>query len=325
MLSSLVTRIKAAWPVLRWVARLGVLALVLWGLWKAISEAQAKFDKHDFDVTKLHVTWLVASCGFYVLATLPAAWFWHAVLVAMGQRPTWWESLRAYYVGYLGKYVPGKALVVVIRAAMVKSPRVDVGVAAVSVFVETLTLMAVGAVVSAVIIAVLFREQWLLMLIAVGLGVCAGIPTFPPLFRKIIGLFRVAKASPQVAAAVQGLRLGLMSRGWVAMAISWVLMGMSLWATLHALPETTADLNDIRRVLPLLVASISLATVAGFMSLIPGGAFVRELVVIELLKPTFGDVPAIISAVVMRLVSIVSEVLISTILYGIGYLRKPRL
>ena len=41
---------------------------------------------------------------------------------------------------------------------------------------------------------------------------------------------------------------------------------------------------------PLYAASVSLAMVAGFLSLIPGGAVVRELVLAELMAPRFGDV-----------------------------------
>ena len=59
------------------------------------------------------------------------------------------ETTRAYYVGHLGKYVPGKALVVIIRTGLISGPRVDTTVAAVSIFIETLTMMAVGAFLAA--------------------------------------------------------------------------------------------------------------------------------------------------------------------------------
>ena len=67
--------------------------------------------------------------------------------------------------------------------------------------------------------------------------------------------------------------------------------------------------------LPLLTASVALAMVAGFLSLLPGGIGVRELVVIPLLSPVFGQVAAILSAVLLRLVWMAAEVLVSGILY----------
>lgn len=308
---------KAWLPALKWTARLVILALVAFGIYKTWQDAQAKFVEHRFSPADLDGRWIAASCALYIAATLPCAWFWQQTLLAMGQRPRWWEALRAYYVGHLGKYVPGKALVVVIRAALVRSLRVDGAVAALAVFVETLTLMAVGAVIAAVILAIYgqSQDQQYLTVVAVGLGLCAGIPSAPPLFRAVVARLPYVKSHPGIAPAVEGLKLGLMARGWVAMTISWLLMGLSLWATLRGMSSVTEAPVDLIVHLPLLTACISLATVAGFMSLIPGGLGVRELVVTALLVPTFGEIAAIVSAVVMRLVSLVSEVLVSTILY----------
>lgn len=307
-------------PALKRAVQLVILALVVWGLTRTWQDARDKFAQHQFSLADLHWPWLAASCGLYMLATLPAALFWRQALVAMGQRPGLWEALRAYYVSQLGKYVPGKALVVVIRAGLVRSPRVDGTVAALSVFVETLTLMAVGAVVAAVILAIRggSQDQQYLTMIAIALGLCAGVPSLPPLFRAVVRRLPYVKSHPAVAPAVQGLKLGLMARGWVMLSIGWLLMGMSLWAATRAIGE-----YELLPWLPLLTASVALATVAGFMSLIPGGLGVRELIVTVLLIPAFGEdqVTPIVAAVLMRLVSLVSEVVLSTILY---FLSRPR-
>ncbi len=55
--------------------------------------------------------------------------------------------------------------------------------------------------------------------------------------------------------------------------------------------------------------------VAGFLSLIPGGIGVRELIVIPLLQPHFGAVVAIISAILLRVSWMVAELLMAGILY----------
>ena len=67
----------------------------------------------------------------------------------------------------------------------------------------------------------------------------------------------------------------------------------------------------------------ALAMVAGFLSLIPGGAFIREMVLTELIAPQFGDMVALVSAVVLRLVWLGGELVISGILYFI-HPRKGR-
>jgi uncharacterized membrane protein YbhN (UPF0104 family) len=73
--------------------------------------------------------------------------------------------------------------------------------------------------------------------------------------------------------------------------------------------------------LPLLTACAALAVVAGFLSLLPAGAGVREYVMMTLLAPAFGHVAAVVSAVLLRLVWMASEVLVSVILYPC--VRRP--
>ena len=228
----------------------------------------------------------------------------------MGQRPRWRESLRAFWIGHLGKYVPGKAMVVVLRTGLVYSQRVSRTVAATSVFVETLTMMAMGAFVSAVILLFVSDNRWL-MLLAVGLMVGSGVPTLPPIFRRIVRMLRVHKANPDVDAAVAGVTYPLMLTGWVTVGAGWFLLGMSLWATLKSLPGVDAAVSDI----PLLTATTGLAMVAGFLSLIPGGLGVRDYILIVLLAPRYDEATAIVSAILLRVIWLMSELIVSGILY----------
>ena len=77
-------------------------------------------------------------------------------------------------------------------------------------------------------------------------------------------------------------------------------------------------------------ASVALAMVGGFLSLIPGGVVVREAVLAELMVPHFevimphlGQVIAVVSALLLRLVWLVAELVISGILYvGAGRGRQ---
>ena len=86
----------------------------------------------------LHWGWLVLSGLLYLVGLLPEGLFWRRALRAMGQDAPLWRTLRAYFIGHLGKYVPGKAMVVVLRTGLIPRPRRPCGVAAASVFLETL-------------------------------------------------------------------------------------------------------------------------------------------------------------------------------------------
>jgi uncharacterized membrane protein YbhN (UPF0104 family) len=329
--------------VLMWVARIVILALLGWFLWGTWEAARKDLEAREFSVADLDWKWLFVSALFYVLAQLPAGWFWHQTLVAMGQRPGGWESFRAYYIGHLGKYVPGKAFVVIMRSTMIRSDRVNATVAALAVFVETLTLMAVGAVVAAVIV-ILYppklvatelpipwlrgeippeRQQLFLTILAVFLCLCAGIPTLPPIFRAVVRRLPFVKSHPAVEPAIRGLTLSLMARGWIAQMINWMLMGVSLWATLRAMGKLIPDPPELLALLPLTISTIALANVAGFLIPIPAGLGVREPVLIVLLEPLFGRPAALISAIVMRLVTVLAEAAVSVVLYPLQPRTSP--
>lgn len=298
---------------IKFAVRTLILALVAWGVWRTAKSAQGEFAREGVEWEQLRFDWLALAMLFYLIGMFPSSIFWWQTLHAMGQRPTLLETLRAFYIGHLGKYVPGKALVVVIRTGLIRSNRVDTTVAAASVFVETLTFMAVGAAVAAVFLGALFREQTGFILLAIFLAACAGLPTYPPLFRRALRFLQVHRANPDIDKAIDGLNAKLMGLGWLLISIGWLFFGLSLWATSQAIPGIASlpTLND----LPLLTAAVSLAMVAGFLSLLPGGIGVRELIVIPLLQPAFGPIVAIISAVLLRVSWMAAELLIAGVLY----------
>lgn len=301
--------------------RVMILALVGWGIATTISQAAGEFRQRRFHWQDISFGWLAVASGLYGLGMVPSWLFWHRVLWAMGQRPRLRESARAFFIGQLGKYVPGKALVVILRAGLIRSPRTDTAVAATSVFVETLTMMAVGALVAAAILPTLpaaAAHPWLLWL-AVGLLAVAGAPTLPPVSRRIVRWIGVRRASPQIEAAIGHLDYRLLSTGWVMIALGWMLIGLSECATLKALAGLEGMPPAVLQPLthwPLLTAAVSLAMVAGFLSLIPGGLGVRELVLMTLLSDVLGPVAAILSAALLRLTWLVAELVLAGSLYA---------
>ncbi len=325
----------------KWLMRavkLLIVALVLAFVHRTLVDAWHGLDQYEWE---LRPGWFLLAGGLYLLGLLPAAVFWYRVLHVLGQHPRWGETMRAYYIGHLGKYVPGKAMVVVIRAGLIRSHRVQTGLAAVSVFVETLTMMAVGAFVAAAFLATralagpldtpeaagfadqavaLFGKHFLLV-VAVGLMIVAGLPTVPQVFRRLVRLAGVGRSDPEIADKLQRLGFGTLALGWLLMLVGWGLLGVSFWAILQAIGTENLSLAAD---LPLYTAAVSLAMVAGFLSLIPGGAVVRELVLLELIAPRFGETAAFVSALLLRLAWLLSELVISGILYiSGGWLRKP--
>ena len=292
--------------------KLLVVLLLIWFVRGTILSGLEKLQEHPLQISP---GWLFAGGGLYLAGLFFAGAFWLRTLRQLGQEPRWYETLRAYYIGHLGKYVPGKALVVLIRAGLIRSRRVEMGIAAASVFFETLTMMSVGAFWAAAILAIYYRHHPLLALVAVGLMVGAGLPILPPIFRRLVRLTRVGRSDPLAAAKIDRLGWRLLVEGFLLMTATWLLLAASYWAVLQGMG--VENLNRWESI-PLLLAAVSLAMVAGFLSLIPGGAVVRELVLTELMVPRFGSAVALASAVLLRLVWLGAELALSAILYPLG-------
>ncbi len=297
--------------------KLLIVGIVLWAVGDTLLSGVVKLWQNGWE---MHWGWIFLAGVIYVVGLLPAGLFWWRVLRVLGQRTRFWETMRAYYIGHLGKYVPGKAMVVVLRAALLRTGGARASVAAAAVFFETLTMMAVGAFWSAAILAVWFRGHWMLCAVAIGLMLAAGVPTIPPLFRRLARMARVAKSDLETQKKLDDIGFGTLATGWVMMTLSWALLAMSLWATLKAMGiEGTNLVIDFPRYL----ASVSLAMVAGFLSLIPGGLFVRDGILAELIEPYFqqlgtplpANVTAGLSAVLLRIVWLVGELIVAVVLY----------
>jgi glycosyltransferase 2 family protein len=312
----------------RWVMvaiQIAVVVVVVWFVRRTLYEAMAGLRQHDWH---LDPAWMAAAGALGMLGFLPAGLFWHRLLRVMGQDARMGETLRAYYIGQLGKYVPGKVMVVVIRAGLIRSHRVDTGVAAASVFFETLTMMSVGGFLAGAIQASLFRDQRMSLLVGVALMLLFGLPTLPPVFRRLARLAGVGRSDPATAEKLKRVGFGTLLLGWVAMTAAWTTTGLSLWAVLRAMG--LSGLDPVAE-LPFYTGGVAFAKVAGFISHIPAGLGVADVTLTEILRTHFADasVPggaqaaALLAAVGLRMSWVVAELLISIILY-LGGLRRAR-
>ena len=294
--------------------------LVCIGVSGTVRGALAQLSQHEWHVRP---GWLIAAGALYAIGLVPMAWFWYRALAALGQPAPWLATLRAYFLGHLGKYVPGKAMAVVLRVAAVRKWVSSIRIALISSLLETLTMMAVGAFLAAALSTVVLGLEPRLGAIALAMAVAAGLPTLPPIARRLaaIGMARMkqedglelpASIPADVNASLHGINLALLARGWLAATACWTLLGLSLWATLRAIGvDQLEPLGD----LPRLVAAVAMAVVAGFLSMLPGGLVVRDALLMQLLAPVCGEANALVAAVLLRLVWLVTEVAACGILY----------
>jgi glycosyltransferase 2 family protein len=301
--------------------RIAALLLVGWFVHGSVSDAFGKLSQHEWHVQP---AWLVAAGAIYAIGLTPMGWFWQQTLTALGCPTPLGPAMCAYFLGHLGKYVPGKAMSVILRVAAVRKWVTSTRIALISALIETLTMMAVGALLAAVMSAFVMPSDYIVSLIALGMAVAVGLPTLPPIARRLAG-FGLDRAkskadsagSPEidVAANLQAIDFRLLSKGWAAAAVCWLLLSISLWATLRAIGVENLSLVDD---LPRMIAVVGFAVVAGFISQLPAGLGVREGVLLKLLIPVCGEVNALVATVLMRLVWLMSELTVCGILYLAG-------
>lgn len=310
-------------------AKLLLFALIVAWIANRLSKDWAEISRYDW---RPRPGWLLASGLFYLAAYLPSAYFWRLSIRWLGGAPDVFSAFKAFYVSQLGKYVPGKALVVVIRSALVANDKTKASVAAVCVFYETLTMMATGALLSALIVAVYFREHWLYSALALLTAVGVGLPLLPPIFVRILSILRVGKNDPTLQERFRALTWRSLFVGVGLTSVLWLFFGLSLWAAIGGIGTAVGPFWPSAH---LLIAASALAVVFGFaVAVAPGGLGVREAALTILLIPFFetilqapenatfttsAETLATIVALVQRLVSIVAEVAAVGAFYAVDF------
>jgi uncharacterized membrane protein YbhN (UPF0104 family) len=295
-----------------------LIALVVFGLvgrelyksWNAIQQIQ--WNPNYFLLT------LAGIC--YAVAYIPSAIYWRYTMQTLGQNPGVYETFRAYYIGHLGKYVPGKAMVLIIRSGLLNHEKTKITVAAASVFLETMTMMAVGGFVAGAIGVIWFRQHehivehgTLLMFLTLGFLCCTVLPIVPPVFHF---------AAKKCRIELEGLRFRTLAIGWMLNIPVWIMLGVSLWLTMTGLGfgmKTPSIMTE----LSFCTLAISGSMVIGFASMLPGGFGSRELALIFMLTLFFTthrlegvepEAAAIAIATIQRVISILSELAVSAVL-----------
>lgn len=308
-----------------------VVVIAIFG--RVLYKAWLDYQKMEVKPT---IDWLMlsASAGVYFIALLFPGAFWHLLLKRFNEGsgaspPGLWESICAHVCGQIGKYVPGKFMVVVIRTALIKSSRTSAAVAAAAAFLETLTMMAVGAFVACLFLTyhAVKTGNWTLLAASVAMVVCAGAPTIPSVFVWIVRKIGKNKVASELL-NIDKLSFGTLARGWILELFCWAGFALSYWLTLKAVGVENLNLAAD---FPQAIGVTAFAVSAGFLILfLPGGLGARDLAFIGLMTPWLearmpgsGAVMATIASVVVRLVWLTTEFLAACVLITLrGGLKK---
>jgi uncharacterized membrane protein YbhN (UPF0104 family) len=315
-----------------------VALVVLWAVGRHVLRTWNDLRDHSL-AFKFDPGWLIGSGLLYLAGLSAYGRFYERVLRSSPTPVRLIPTLRAYLVSHLAKYVPGKAMVVVVRAGMVVPFGARASTAAIATFYETLVMMASGGLIAAAGFAAargthrvgLTLPLWgqvelplyrLAAVCGLGSGLAFLILVVPPVFGRLAGLVSlpIPGVGPEAMPRVTGRLLG---EGLLWSWGGWVFLGLSQLAVLRAFDPTTIGVSMAVSLAPAVIASVALATVAGFMvAVLPGGLGVREGVLMSTLAPAVGSDRAVIASLLLRLVWVAAELVAAAILVP-GFRTPP--
>ena len=195
---------------------------------------------------------------------------WRRCLAVLGVRRPLLDVLRSYFVGQLGKYIPGGIWPVVGRAEMARRD----GVGGAAAYGSTVLSMGVTYLAAALVA---------LSALLMGAGDLGGLSWWPALGLLVAGLIAlhptVAQSVLRIVRRLSGRELDLVVPSWRTSVLllfihipAWLGIGWSTWLVAAAVDPGAPDFRN-------LVYATSLAWLIGFIAVgVPGGIGVREAV-----------------------------------------------
>lgn len=298
-----------------------ILGLTCWFMGQQIVWAWEELKTRPLT---LRFNWIVLSAFFLIAGETLLSSTLYLILrdrtAAMGDpfRLSFWQVARIFWISLVGKYVPGKAVVLIIRYGLMRSIGATLWLVMLCSVYETFANVGIASWVALGLLnlpgqpmtADLSRQLPLMISTAAVFAVGFTSIVLPPVFSIVPKL--VSRLAPAMVgketAPVQWSTLG-----WAAIngVIGWPIVGASVWAALQAVSE-----NDVSpSAIPIAAAAFLLSFVAGFASMVPGQLGVREVVLHTALFALVGDRLVAVSATILhRLISVVTELVMAGVL-----------
>lgn len=282
--------------VLRWARVVLGLAIAV-GLVLALVDQwpQVRPQLDQFDAGHLVLAFLAV-----LVALLASMLSWRAVLTELGSRLPLRDAARIYFVGQIGKYLPGSVWPALVQMELGRSagvPRSRMGVS----FVLALALsLLTGALIG--LPTVLSTGRYLVPALLV-IVLVLPVLLVPRLLSAVLdrGL-RILKRPPLERPLT---RLGVLKVVGLA-AIGWVSYGVQAWLIALDLGAPAA------RALPVAVGAYAIALVLGLVVVIaPAGVGIREVMLVVGLSSVLPTGAATALAVVSRALVTVGDVAVA--------------
>ena len=275
-----------------------ILTIIGWNLytaWREVGVAQLR--------AAIDIDWrwaLIPPLAFGgMLLTSATAWIW----LLRRLEPV--RSLRplygAYFFSQMGKYVPGKITLLLMRLERTRQLGVSSYAVAISTIMENATYLICGAAIG-VLVLLRFatggggpRYLWLLLIASASILVLLAA-IHPAVFYRFVNPVLRKLGRPEIETDQQlSMRSLLISSSM--MIPCWFFGGLALWATVRCL--VSVPVTHLWG----LVSAFALSVLVGMISFMPGGLGIREIVQGLFLLPivSMGMAPADVSDAKVKL------------------------
>jgi glycosyltransferase 2 family protein len=286
---------------MRWVLRSVGLIIAVLGVLFVTRELVTSWPEVREAVAAAHVGLLGAALAVGSAGLLVVGLGWRRCLVVLGQRHPARATLRWYYLGQLGKYVPGGIWTVLGRGELARRGGVpgSVGYGSIVLSLGVTYLAGIGTIAVVLATGATGHDAvpWQPVLVLLPLGLLA---LHPRVVTFALGMARrLLRRELPVPVPRWRVSVGLLA--WHVPA--WLAIGTATWLVALALDPGTPDVRN------LMFATV-LSWVVGFLVVpAPGGLGVREAVFVAAAVSLSTTGVAAAVAVVARVVFILVDLL----------------
>lgn len=281
---------------MRRLIRIGFLLVALgFGAWAVVSKwdgIRAGFAQLSWQALALSLVAVVAAlCGGMMT--------WRSLLADLGSPLPFRSAAKVFFVGQLGKYIPGSLWPVLAQMEMGRELGVPRSRSAAAFFLTLPVQLGSGLVISGVTLLASLPGSaapyaWVFLLIPV-----LAVVFEPRVINALLtfGLRRLGREPLERPLTRAGMLTAL---GWAL--LGWTAYGLHLAAIVHDFGLSGASL------IPFSVGAFALSWCLGIMTfVVPAGAGVREVAMVVVLAPVLGEGPAITVALCSRIVIILGD------------------
>lgn len=267
-------------PLFRWGFLTVAVGLALWALVSRWSEVVQALGRLDLGL-------VTAAAAVTAVQLMVTGMVWRALLADLGSPLPLPLAARVFFVGQIGKYVPGSLWPVVMQAELAR----DHGVPRRRTASATLVMLLLGAATALMVALVSApfvpqvghgRYTWLLLLV-VPLVVALHPRLLGPVLDRLLGVLGGEPLEHPPSATGTAIATGWALASWLGAGLQVWLLGGALGAPLTW------------RTLALAVAGYAFAWAAGLLVVVaPAGVGAREVVLIAVFGPVLGDAGAVL-------------------------------